>query len=420
MALYAFISDLHLGEGGPREDFYLHGGAAPADAPVSAEARWRGMDRLHAIFGEFLEWLRSEAARRGESPHLVILGDFLDLLQARDSLASPEDKAASIITAHAPVMAHLRNFSDAGGLLSCVIGNHDHELFAPEVWAALRRELPAVNAATDGQPAGWFAAPEAALYAEHGHQFDPVNAFQNFGDPAQTTVGAEIVRHIVNPCEDRFPLLDNLPGTRATLWYALRNLPALLGESLRGQWRDTVRLLRQPDGPELPLAEIAQHLAHLLLLYYTGASSRMMLAAVAQILLENESLLRAALKSALPPRGLLASVSMAGRHPLRVLARATEDDVRRGAESVLRGKREAETLGPPPENCRIVICGHTHQAGLWPVEGGWYANTGTWRPVARPWGRSAFRIEQPLNAVIVGRNRRGEWRPCVIAWGERK
>src|SRR5690606_29945858 len=123
---------------------------------------------------EFVDWILAGARRRRERAHLVILGDFLDLLQVRTGLppAAPEHTAA-IIAAHAPVFAHLRRFSESGGAISFVVGNHDHDIFAPEAWETLRRALPALNAESGGAPTGWFAAPEAALYAEHGHQFDP-------------------------------------------------------------------------------------------------------------------------------------------------------------------------------------------------------------------------------------------------------
>ncbi|GAB4320883.1 MAG: hypothetical protein Kow0059_15340 [Candidatus Sumerlaeia bacterium] len=438
MATYYFISDLHLGAGDEREDFYWSDGAAP---PASIEARRCAMAALHDRFGAFVDWMLAASARRGEPARLIILGDFLDLLQVLPEAPQSPGKIARIAAAHGPVFDHLRRFHAGGGTLDVVIGNHDHELFAPALWKALQRELPFINSTeAGGGPTGWFAAADVPLYAEHGSQFDPPNAFESFGDPAQTNLGCEIVRHIVNPTEERFPLLDNLSGTRATLWFALRNMPALLGAGLRRQWRDLIRSLQSSgrDDAALPLGEVFLHLGYLLLLHYAGASTQQLLVAVARMLMDNEDLLRAARRGAgeaIPRPGLLASLAHLGRHPGRILTGATEDDVRRGAEALLRAARSGvvnpapqasgensgppPALGPVPTGCRMVLCGHTHRAEVRSLGEGWVVNTGCWRPVARPFHRARYRIEQPLDVIVVARDREGAWRPRHLSFAAR-
>lgn len=218
----AVISDLHVGEG-VLDDF---------DAEIEGH------------FVSFLDWLGTQNA----PAELVINGDFLDFVQATpwrgnelestavdgSALCFTEqqsvDKFANIRDAHPKTFEALRRFLAAqeGNRLVVIPGNHDADFFWPRVREAFveavgypsRVDIPLTRVYRPGG-APW-------LWIEHGHQYDPVNAFFANGkerwsadDPpikpdADGTprlyecIGTRFLIRFINRLDARYPLVDNV------------------------------------------------------------------------------------------------------------------------------------------------------------------------------------------------------------------
>ena len=96
-------------------------------------------------------------------------------------------KLGRILDDHPRFMATLARVVDAGQRLVVVIGNHDRELWFPEVQAVLRERLDLALAARDrppGAPSGdlviepWFFYVPGEIYVEHGHQYDYYSSYR--------------------------------------------------------------------------------------------------------------------------------------------------------------------------------------------------------------------------------------------------
>lgn len=171
------ISDLHLGAG---------------------EAGLAETFRHDAALVNLLARLTPDAARL----RLVILGDFVDFLQAAGAASAPDvpdDVAVGrldrIIAAHQAVADALRGFVAGGGRLTIVPGNHDVELLRLAVRRRLRDRLlgeaveRSVAARLEIVP--WFVHVPGVLYAEHGSQYHDLNAFRMLLAPWWTGAAVE-------------------------------------------------------------------------------------------------------------------------------------------------------------------------------------------------------------------------------------
>jgi hypothetical protein len=248
------VSDLHLSEGrhgdtkrfSRNEDFFFDEEFARFLGHYQDEARWNGA-----------RW------------HLVIAGDFLDLLQvvstggASDGASGeprrdpdrpgfglpcgPHEtvfKLRRIADGHWQFFEALASFVASGNLLTILKGNHDVELHYGAVQDAFLAELgraadrlpscsPALraNISPDTVRFGdWFHHEKDLIWIEHGNQYDGQNAFRTWLAPllpepsgpdadVDLPFGSLFVRYLFNRIESVEPFADNIkPQTRFVAW----------------------------------------------------------------------------------------------------------------------------------------------------------------------------------------------------------
>jgi len=168
LALMRFIvSDLHLGDGSPLDDF---------DQDEN--------------FRRFLE----EAGERRRA-ELIINGDFLDFANLKLEKESVKpfsrmgnteeeslEKLEMILRGHPLVFKGLRSFLDKGHRLVIIPGNHDVDLFWPKVWSRIAEELGNPDAERlHFEFSGVYRV--GGLYVEHGNQYFADSLFANFTHP---------------------------------------------------------------------------------------------------------------------------------------------------------------------------------------------------------------------------------------------
>jgi UDP-2,3-diacylglucosamine pyrophosphatase LpxH len=358
---YLILSDLHLGAGGPLEDFLLWG--PEPDGPSEANRAERA-DRLGMIFFRFLQQQREEAIQRGAKPHLLLLGDVLDIWQARRHRQPTERAVSDILSAHTGVVAAIRQWIAAGHPVTWVLGNHDQPLLAPKPWALLREIFPTLNDTVGGAPCHRYVDPSLGLVAEHGHQWDPLNRFRDLTKPNAGCVGRRIVEHLVNNIEPLFPLIDK--GADLGVLVEL--------------------LLHAAEGNRLPaLDHLVPDIMHLV--SRNGRPALRLIRGFHRAL-----------------RGILSGCE--------------------GVSTTLRAFRLERnyTIGSSAwralsaEGVRTLVCGHTHDVCVEETVGEdgqsrWLANSGTWRPqVHRREADGQWEVIQPLSAIRV----EGEGAPVLL------
>ncbi|HWS55680.1 MAG TPA: hypothetical protein VN228_16195 [Pyrinomonadaceae bacterium] len=221
------ISDLHLGGGDPLDD-------------CDAELESHLVNFIHEISGRY------------PSVELIINGDFLDFAQAPPwrgekleavgrgvplcfTQAQSLRKLENIYQAHGPVFEALGRLLAARDENRLVIipGNHDADFF----WPGVREAFEAMVCGGDGGRAGRLTfhreqvyRPDScpAVWIEHGHQHDPINAFRVgaqdcwseaspplFQDDGQTwrlyeCTGTRFLIKFMNHLDARYPFVDNI------------------------------------------------------------------------------------------------------------------------------------------------------------------------------------------------------------------
>src|SRR5215218_7037718 len=215
---FVFVSDLHLTDTGPSDDF-----AATAEL----------CDLLGAL------------ERHPGQVVLALGGDVLDLLQVA---GAPEERVARVLDGPAagPIGEALRRLAARpGATVLYLVGNHDSTL----AWDAAARKLVAER----------FGATEFALHArvrvqrldgpgevvvvaEHGDALDPWNRRTDPFDPLDVPVGDHVVNEFVNRLEaasGRYPQLaldevDNVrPGLLVPWWLVSNFFYKFMGRALR-------------------------------------------------------------------------------------------------------------------------------------------------------------------------------------------
>lgn len=245
------VSDLHLSEGrhtatrkySPREDFFFD-----------------------EEFARFLEHYQKQ--QPPGSWHLIINGDFLDLLQVicLDGAPAAADrdygpgcseketvfKLGKIVDGHPLFFEALAKFVAAGNLLTIIKGNHDVEFHFPAVRASLIRELRAVcpqalpghniNSISDKSVlfCDWFYYEKDRLWVEHGNQYDAINTFRYWLSPLLPQManwpperqdeidlpwGSLFVRYLFNRIEGIEPFADNIKPQTNFLFWLVRKHP---------------------------------------------------------------------------------------------------------------------------------------------------------------------------------------------------
>ncbi len=191
------ISDVHLGED------ILHEGPARLAEYIAAHNR--------ELSGFIAHHRR---ARPGGRPwHLVVNGDFFDFLKVTvlpeetpEKLSlkervlalqnTPENvvwKLSRVLEVHRPFFEELAAFLLEGNRVTFLEGNHDAEVYFPEVRATLRCALVELAARAHAGGGGgplarhalleavqfrtWYLAEPGRYHIEHGHLYDPYSTF---------------------------------------------------------------------------------------------------------------------------------------------------------------------------------------------------------------------------------------------------
>ena len=145
MAIHYVISDLHLADGGRRDDF----------------------KKNHTQFKAFLQMVKKQKAR------LIIAGDFLELWQVN---------LIAITGAYSDILNQLISIGT-----KIVIGNHDYYL----------RHFRGLNFLYDS-----YRIPGTGIFIQHGHQFD------RFNDPKRLIYLGNLAAMNAAVMEDIHPDLD--------------------------------------------------------------------------------------------------------------------------------------------------------------------------------------------------------------------
>jgi UDP-2,3-diacylglucosamine pyrophosphatase LpxH len=205
------VSDLHMGDGAPGDDF---------------------VDDDH----QFAKFVRAQAATREGAAgqmELIINGDFLEFVQVypqayrlnsaqywcteKESLA----KLERILKGHADVFLSLREFQRGGNRVTLFAGNHDVDLYWDDVRQRITEEAGDINFELGDV---WYQRYQGRLQISHGHLFDsidPANGFAHWQDPRlgqpnslvqrlEMCPGTLFVVKFVNYLEDKYPFADNL------------------------------------------------------------------------------------------------------------------------------------------------------------------------------------------------------------------
>ncbi len=446
------LSDLHLSEG-----------LDPASGRFSRlEDFW--YDGAFARFLRYHERVRGQPRFGGRPWTLVINGDLFDFLQvvslpregrllrAVRGVASFGDlppnereyglgttaaesawKLHRIACGHQRFFAALGRFVAHGNHVAVVKGNHDVELYWPQVQERFRREVARAYAREwrmvgEGPPLSseacrariqfypWFYYEPGRVYVEHGGQYQAANRFRDFvnpvlpGDPARIELpwGSLFVRYLFNEIEDVHPFADNVKPIKRYLGWAFRKDPlgtveVLLTRGwifLRAAWkvaRKTAVSTRHhgrahaspvQTGPaSLPphvrerIAALAQRWVDVSWQEWAGSSVYALLSLLTVLI----ALTFVVLAGLTLGDGLswitgvylaAAAVAFFLRRGLRRVASALFESnyLLRAAAGVQRILGTGHAVG-------YVVMGHDHRAALERMGRAWYVNTGAWVPV---------------------------------------
>jgi UDP-2,3-diacylglucosamine pyrophosphatase LpxH len=442
---YLIVSDLHLRGGW--------------DNPTSG---------LYHFDEEFAEFLRHYRLQRGSTRPwtLVIGGDFIEFLYITDMPAAGEPLLRGVAltdderryglgseaakarwkldvilrSSHPQLLIALARFIAEGNEIVVLRGNHDVEMFWPEVQEHFARLIaehhPAEVSYLDMKRmlasrlrfVEWFFYVPGRLYVEHGCQYDPFCSFEYFFDPVVPERPAEIeaaiselaIRYFTNQMKlVNAMAAENIKSvSQYVVWLFRANfssLPAIFGlyggmirrvlagsgphdvaaeRAVRGVHEDRMRSFEREAGlPEGTANEIDRlhvrpimrdRLATIrfLALDLWAAGFALVAAAVGVLAFASAKLGALAMLGAFGAVGLLiyaGSIRLAGvtqAHELEKVA-----------------ARVASITG-----VANVVFGHSHRAGAWPLDAGvMYLNVGTWVPV----GEKAFFVY----ALLTGEER---------------
>jgi UDP-2,3-diacylglucosamine pyrophosphatase LpxH len=200
--LLVFLSDVHIG------------GTGGSDIFESASELQALIDELRDHTGPV---------------ELVLAGDFLDVLRLAGT-ASPtagDDVAATLARPdYHELFASLRGFATTPGKRVVYLpGNHD-----AEVWSnpSVRRALDAagfVDRFALSFSATFESFPDQVIYCEHGNQFDPANAFTDYGNPLDTPLGSHIVTDAVRPIGTGVAITERIDLRDVSFVFPLMSIP---------------------------------------------------------------------------------------------------------------------------------------------------------------------------------------------------
>lgn len=472
---YLILSDLHLSEGidpqsgktSPVEDFFqdtafaellvYHLGLAKE---VAADPAFRKPWKLY-LNGDFLEFLQVLSLPQTDHPLCTRGGVKLEGNVERFGLGTsqPESvwKLCRIVEGH-PLFFQALGWFMAHPDCELIIlrGNHDVEFFWPKVREAfltliekqycrwykttsrgLNPDSPLpLNGLSEILPPdfrervsfpAWFVHEPPLFYMEHGHQYDPQNAFANWLNPVlpdkphliELPPGSFFVRYFFNQIEQTHPFADNLrPISRyvnwaineaftdtvrmllrrpSQIWLAIRNL-----WQKRGRFSQSANLAKGGKAEPLPLAagqiHLLEGLRHAALAAAEKRSSQTMGRIISRFALHILAWILAAFGlrafvwgDYLPALAWLGSCGLAlllaarlGGQLQALSNPVALPQIGRQISRILNKEYRGESAA-----VQLHIFGHDHQATLEEITPRnspfpfrqWYVNTGSWLPL---------------------------------------
>jgi UDP-2,3-diacylglucosamine pyrophosphatase LpxH len=295
----------------------------------------------------------SRLLRDWRGPGIVVLvGDILECW-----FIIPADPKGSL-AAHPELTRALGEFAAGEGRrVVYLVGNHDGRVaWDPETLDLIRRELHAQDVALTGELRLEGSSDGRRVRIEHGHAYDPSNRFYDPRDPHDSPVGQHIVQEVLHEIEpmERRTWLDGIETLSNP-----RTVPAFIASRIFYR-----RVARRTWWFIVPLFLVL--LAHIPLTVW---------------LLEPGSRLRSLVHWVFLLDILIVVV-------LAVVAGGVLWGVRRSwkdANSVIGEKRGKEQNdNTRAAGARLIASGyagmvaaHTHHPELSPLDGGFYANTGS-------------------------------------------
>lgn len=318
---YLFVSDLHLSEGrNPRsgliqrnEDFFQDAPFAQFVAHHVKLSRRETAVEYHnipwklVINGDIFDFLQviSKPAAGAELFSIKGVRTYDELSQNEQDFglgtSSPEIvwKIGRIAQGHPIFFQALAWFvAQPDNELVLMKGNHDIEIFWPDVQTRLRQLLqeayvawqqtavpgddqallPLLPGMPDALELNYLqksvAFPPSFLYepglfyAEHGCQYEVANAFKNFEDPRlpdapdyiELPAGSLFVRYFFNDVEHIHPFADNMKPISRYIFWVLRHAPGelstffwqLLPRYLKARRKVNKKISKREDAPPMP------------------------------------------------------------------------------------------------------------------------------------------------------------------------
>ena len=374
------VSDLHLGAG------YFEGGNLLEDFGGDAQ------------FGVLLDAVVAESEREGSEVELILNGDAFEMLQVPVVEAfdpgqpyppeayhssSEEDsvrKMDLIIAGHRPFFAALGRFLRHGPprrSVTFIKGNHDVNLH----WLAVQDRIRQAIGATGGRRSLLVfeerCVSREGIYIEHGNQYaEIVDRLADMEEPHDherpgqlaLPLGSWFVMDVFNEVERERYWVDGVKPITALVWYALaydfafaarslvtllQALPDLAEEAFREAGQEEPRLLSQLEDPDRVAEMAARYEEDLVFRTQFNAEVARLLAPPPDPAFGEPAVLR----------GVSDPVAMG-------------DQVRLRVQSALY---KVASLRASEEKARLVVFGHTHNAGVDDLPGGsTYINSGTW------------------------------------------
>jgi len=263
------VSDLHINEG------RLPGTGAFA--------------RMEDFFWD-REWLRfcrhlvEKCRKTNRMLRLVLNGDSFDFLQmvrpydgplptkgtervfgAGTAPAKAVWKINKILEGHKDFVRGLGTVYSAGYEILFITGNHDAELYWPEVKEVIRQKIASTAESEHGTAssglisfAQWFHIADNVLWIEHGNRYDKFNSFRfqlapelpnTAGYPddklLRLPIGSLFARYLFNPIDNRYPLADNMGDDQTAFLWAVKNHPLSSGRLLLAYGLSFLRVLKK-------------------------------------------------------------------------------------------------------------------------------------------------------------------------------
>lgn len=447
------VSDLHLSEG--------------RDPETGKTSRLE--DFLHDdAFARLLRYHDGlkEQPRYGGRPWLLILnGDIFDFLQVvslpRDGLAlrtvkgvdrrselsanerefglgttarECEWKLRRIAKGHQGFFVALGWFVAHGNHVAVIRGNHDVELYWPEVQerfvveakrAYVRQTLregagPLLSLATCRERIRfypWFYYEAPGIYVEHGGQYEAANHFRDFLNPVlpddpehiELPWGSLFVRYLFNKIEDVHPFADNVkPLTRYLSWAfrkdPVKALDVLVSRGwvfLRAVWKaggkeitsalhaEDERAAAREEAVPLPppvvqeIKALARRRVEGVWQSWVGTVLERLISLLTLLLVGALIVLAGAAVFVSRGPWWMAAVyigaAMVAAWARRELGRSISRLLARNYLAEAAG--ELEGILEAAGGAALIVMGHDHRLAMERLERAWYVNTGTWTAV---------------------------------------